>query len=222
MVRWASICSPRSQAQLKPNALGAYAARLAADAQRYGVELGDARYDDDGWATKLGVVLDTRPELASFTFSLPSADECAKVRDAGIKTLAMVTTVDEARRAVAVGVEALVVQGPRAGGHRGVHDPVAPPPTQPLAELVAAVLAAVDVPVVAAGGLATAADVEGVLRAGAVAAQVGTAFLLADEAGTNPVHRAALQSPEFGETVVTPLFHRAVRPWAAESVYRQP
>jgi nitronate monooxygenase len=183
-----------------------YAARLAADAERYGVELGDPHYDDDGWSAKLDVVLDERPELASFTFSLPSADDCRRARDAGITTVAMVTTVEEAQRAVAIGIEVLVVQGPSAGGHRGVHDTTARPPTQPLPELLSAVLPVVDVPVIAAGGLATVEDVDGVLRSGAVAAQLGTAFLLADEAGTNPVHRAALQSPEFTETVVMRCF----------------
>ncbi|MDT0400030.1 nitronate monooxygenase, partial [Streptomyces edwardsiae] len=78
--------------------------------------------------------------------------------------------------------------------------------SQPLEALLAEVLAAVDVPVVAAGGLVSAGDVAGVLAAGAVAAQLGTAFLLADEAGSSPVHRAALQSPEFTETVVTRAF----------------
>lgn len=63
-----------------------------------------------------------------------------------------------------------------------------------------------DVPLVAAGGLGTAADVAAVLRRGAVAAQVGTALLLADEAGTNPTHRAALTNPEFGNTTVTCAF----------------
>jgi nitronate monooxygenase len=59
---------------------------------------------------------------------------------------------------------------------------------------------------VAAGGLATADDVDRVVRRGAVAAQLGTVFLLADEAGTNPAHRAALRDPGFTETVVTRAF----------------
>jgi nitronate monooxygenase len=62
------------------------------------------------------------------------------------------------------------------------------------------------VPVIAAGGLMTAADVADVLASGAVAAQLGTAFLLADEAGSSPVHRAALRDPQFTETIVTRAF----------------
>jgi nitronate monooxygenase len=68
---------------------------------------------------------------------------------------------------------------------------------------VSAVVAAVEVPVVAGGGVADAHDVASVMASGAVAAQVGTAYLLADEAGTNPLHRAALSDPAFVTTKVT-------------------
>ncbi|WP_155919741.1 MULTISPECIES: nitronate monooxygenase [unclassified Mycolicibacterium] len=189
-----------------PEQIQAYAAELAGEAQRYGVALGDPRYDDDAWAAKLDVVLDLRPEVVSFTFGLPSEPELTRLRGAGITTIGTVTTLDEARLAVSRGVDALAVQGPAAGGHRGTFDPAAAPATEPLDQLLAEVLAAVDVPVAAAGGLVSAAHVAGVLAAGAVAAQLGTAFLLADEAGSSPVHRAALQSPEFTETVVTRAF----------------
>jgi nitronate monooxygenase len=65
---------------------------------------------------------------------------------------------------------------------------------------------ALEVPVIAAGGLMTAVDVADVIVSGAVAAQLGTAFLLADEAGSSPVHRAALNDPQFIETAVTRCF----------------
>ncbi|WP_186447014.1 nitronate monooxygenase [Mycolicibacterium porcinum] len=189
-----------------PEQIQAYAAELAGEAQRYGVDLGAPRYDDDAWAAKLDVVFDLRPEVVSFTFGLPDAPEIDRLRGAGITTVGTVTTLDEAWLAVGRGVDALAVQGPAAGGHRGTFDPAASPASQPLDHLLADVLAAVDVPVVAAGGLVSADDVAGVLAAGAVAAQLGTAFLLADEAGSSPVHRAALQSPEFTETAVTRAF----------------
>jgi nitronate monooxygenase len=189
-----------------PEQIQAYAAQLAGEAERYGVALGNPRYDDDAWAAKLDIVFELRPEVVSFTFGLPTQTEIARLRGAGITTVGTVTTVDEARLAVGRGVDALAVQGPAAGGHRGTFDPAAAPASQSLEALLAEVLAAVDVPVVAAGGLISADDVAGVLAAGAVAAQLGTAFLLADESGSSPVHRAALQSPEFTETVVTRAF----------------
>ncbi|MDR3663412.1 MAG: nitronate monooxygenase [Mycobacterium sp.] len=183
-----------------------YAAELAGEAARYAVALGDPRFNDDDWAAKLDVVGDLRPEVVSFTFGGPTADECARLRAAGITTVATVTTAAEARQAVASGVDALAVQGPGAGGHRGTYDPLAAPATQPLSDLLSEVLATTELPVVAAGGLMTAEDVAAVTAAGAVAAQLGTAFLLADEAGTSPVHRTALVDPRFTETVVTKAF----------------
>jgi nitronate monooxygenase len=189
-----------------PAAIERYSAALAAEAEHYGVKLGDPRFDDDAWAAKLDVLLDLRPEVVSFTFGLPSEDECLRLRGAGITTMGTVTTVAEAQLAAARGVDALVAQGPSAGGHRGTFDPAAQPAAEPLDQLLAAVTAAVDIPVIAAGGLMTADDVQRVLQAGAVAAQLGTAFLLADEAGSSPVHRAALRNPDFTETVVTRAF----------------
>ena len=104
-----------------------YAAALMPDAKRYGAELGDPAYSDDAWSAKLDVLLDLRPEVASFTFGLPSAEECTRLRDAGITTVGTVTSVDEADAAVDCGVDAIAVQGPSAGGHRGTFDPVAEP-----------------------------------------------------------------------------------------------
>ena len=189
-----------------PTEFTAYATALAVEAERYGVGLGNPRYDDDDWPGKLDVVHDLRPEVVSFTFGPPTLDACSRLKDVGITTVATVTTVDEAEMALGQGADALVAQGPSAGGHRGTFDPVAQPADEPLAELLAALVTRVDTPIVAAGGLATSDDVNRVITAGAVAAQLGTAFLLAHEAGTNPVHRAALQNPEFTETVVTRAF----------------
>jgi nitronate monooxygenase len=183
-----------------------YAGVLTADAQRYEVELGEPRYSDDNWSAKLDVILDLRPEIVSFTFDVPSAHEIRRLADTGITTAATVTSAAEAELAVSRGVDAVVAQGPAAGGHRGTYDATAQPNTQPLPQLLAAVLDRVDVPVVAAGGLMTAADVDAALRAGAVAAQLGTAFLLSEEAGSSPLHRAALTDPQFTETAVTRAF----------------
>lgn len=188
-----------------PDAIERYAVALAADAERYRAQLGAPRFDDDAWAAKIDVLLDVRPEVASFTFGVPSADECRRLREAGITTVGTVTTYAEAEIAVGRGVDALAVQGPSAGGHRGTFDPTAEPATQPLDELLADVLR-FGLPVVAAGGLMTAEDIQRVRRAGAVAAQLGTAFLLADEAGSSAVHRAALQDGAFTETAVTKAF----------------
>jgi nitronate monooxygenase len=189
-----------------PDAIQRYAQDLGGESARYGVRLGEARFDDDDWSAKLDAVMDLKPEVVSFTFGLPEPAECARLSGAGISTVATVTTLAEAEAAVAFGVDAVAVQGPAAGGHRGTLDPVVSPATQPLEQLLRAATIALDVPVIAAGGLMTAADVADVVVSGAVAAQLGTAFLLADEAGSSPVHRAALRDPQFTETAVTRCF----------------
>lgn len=185
-----------------------YAEHLESLAEHYGVAVGVPRPgDDDLWPEKLEVVADVRPAVVSFTFGTPSPETLAMLRELNILTLVTVTSAYEAGIAVAHGAGGLVVQGPEAGAHRGTFAPDVAPGTESLGELLDAIVGAHEgVPVLAAGGLGTAADVAGVLGRGAVAAQVGTALLLCDEAGTNPTYRAALQDPSFVNTVVTRAF----------------
>lgn len=202
----ANLFVPQRSAAVRSE-IESYAAALRGETERYGATLGDPRYgDEDGWAAKLGVILDVRPEVASFTFGLPSVEEFRQLADAGIAVVATVTTLAEARSAIDLGVHVIAVQGPAAGGHRGTFDPTATPATEQLDQLLASVLSATELPVVAAGGLMTATDIARVIDAGAVAAQLGTAFLLSDESGSSPVHKAALTNDEFTETVVTRAF----------------
>ena len=186
--------------------LRAFEAALRPEAERYGVAIGQPRHDDDEWDAKLDVVCDLRPEAVSFTFGSPSKEQCHRLKGVGILTLATVTMVREAMIALSCGVDALVVQGPDAGGHRATFDPLAEPPHDSLEELVSVLAYCFDYPVVAAGGVATSRDVSRLRDAGAAAVQLGTAFLLADEAGTNPVYRAALRDRQFTKTVVTRAF----------------
>ena len=186
-----------------PDTLDVYRRSLEAEAARLGTELGTPRWDDDHWEAKLELVLDVRPDVVSFTFGCPGAEVLRRLAQLDVLTAVTVTSVAEARAAVARGAACVAVQGPDAGGHRGTWDLEADPDRTPLPDLVSAVVAAVDVPLLAGGGVADAAGVAAVLGRGAVAAQVGTAYLLADEAGTNPVHRAALTDPAFSRTAVT-------------------
>lgn len=185
------------------DAIEAYRRALAAESARLRVELGEPHWDDDHWAAKIELILDTRPDLVSFTFGCPPAELLHRLADADVLSMVTVTSVTEAREAVARGAASLTVQGPDAGGHRGTWDLEAEPPATPLLDLVSAVVAAVEVPVVAGGGVTGAADVAAVLDHGAVAAQVGTGYLLADEAGTRELHRAALGDPAFAATALT-------------------
>src|SRR5271163_1497661 len=184
-----------------------YADELEEFADHYRVEVGQPESgDDDDWESKLEVVADVRPELVSFTFGVPSPDVIRRLGALGLLVMVTVTSAYEAGVAVAAGADSLVVQGPAAGGHRGTFAPDMNPGTESLHELLARIRSAHDVPLIAAGGLGTAEDVAAVLNRGAVAAQIGTALLLSDEAGTNPAHRTEIRHPEFVKTVVTRAF----------------
>jgi nitronate monooxygenase len=151
------------------------------------------------------VVEPFKPPIVSFHFGLPSAALLARVRAWGSRILAAATTVDEARWLEARGVDAIIAQGLEAGGHRGnfLSDDL----TSQLGTfaLVPQVVAAVRVPVIAAGGIADARGVDAAMRLGAAGVQIGTAYLLCPEATTSPVYRAALRSPEAGHTALTNL-----------------
>jgi len=188
-------------------ALDHYAEALDELAEHYGVEVGYPQFgDDDGWQQKLEVVADLRPEMVSFTFGAPPPDVLRWFGALGMLLFITVTSAYEAGVALAAGADGLIVQGPEAGGHRGTFAPDMEPGKESLHTLLARIRSAHDVPLIAAGGIGTPEDVAAVLNRGAVAAQLGTALLLADEAGTNAAHRAALQHPEFVSTVVTRAF----------------
>lgn len=147
---------------------------------------------------QFAAALACRPAALSFTFGLLSAAHLAELRGRGILSIGTATGLEEVRQLTA---DAVVVQGGAAGGHRGgwAHDEQA----DTLA-LVRAARAVTHLPLLAAGGLMTRDDVAAALAAGAELAQCGTAFLLADEAGTSAPYRAALARG--GETVLTCAF----------------
>lgn len=149
-----------------------------------------------------------RPEVASFHFGLPARDLLATVRDSGAVIAGNATSVAEAQWLVAHGADMVIAQGAEAGGHAGwfldAHRPVR------LAELLPAVIAAVEVPVIAAGGIVDARGVADALAAGAAAVQLGTLYLASPESDASAVHRSALGSQ--ADTVFTTLFSgRAAR-----------
>jgi nitronate monooxygenase len=152
------------------------------------------------------LVEEFRPAVVSFHFGLPAPALLARVRQSGARILASATTVEEARWLDARGVDAIIAQGLEAGGHRGMF--LDGDPTMQLGTfaLLPQVVAAVGVPVIAAGGIADANGVSAAMRLGAVAVQVGTAYLLCGESTTRAVHRAALLGDGARHTALTNLF----------------
>ena len=173
--------------------LESFLGRIAPEANRYGAGLGDPRFDDDSYAEKLELVAAVRPAIVSFTFGCPPAEQIARLKQAGIEAWVTVTSPAEAQVASSARADALVLQGAEAGGHRASF---ADTDEEPISTLVLIRLVAQDthLRLVAAGGLTDGPAVAAALVAGAEAAQLGTAFLRADEAGTEPAYRDALPS----------------------------
>ncbi len=177
-----------------PAVVAPYVARLAPEAERQGVALGEPRFDDDDWDATIALLEAEPVEVVSFTFGCAPPEVVGRLRAAGSEVWVTVTGPDEARTAVAAGADALVVQGAEAGGHRATFVDGDDSPALGLLTLLQLVREAVDLPLVATGGIMTAGAVEAVLAAGAAAAQAGTAFLLCPEAGTSEPHRRAVAS----------------------------
>ena len=169
-----------------------YLSELAPEAARYGAGLGEARYDDDAHYEKLALVASERPAVVSFTFGCPEPERIEALKESRIEVWVTATSPREAR-AAAAGADALVLQGSEAGGHRASF---VDSDDEPLSTLVLLRLVSgrIRLPLIASGGLTDGPAVAAVLAAGAAAAQLGTAFLRADEAGTEPAYRDALGS----------------------------
>lgn len=152
------------------------------------------------------LISELTPEVVSFHFGLPNKDLLDQVQRTGAKVISSATTVAEAVWLEQHGVDAIIAQGVEAGGHRGMF--LSDDITTQMGSLclLPQVVAAVKVPVIAAGGIASGAAVQAALALGAAAVQVGTSFLLCPEAKTSAVHRAALQSEGARHTVLTNLF----------------
>lgn len=155
-------------------------------------------------AAQCALVEALRPEVVSFHFGLPEPDLLERVKRSGARVLSSATTVAEARWLAERGCDAVIAMGSEAGGHRGMFlsDDVA---TQVgTFALVPQVVDAVEVPVIAAGGIGDARGIQAALALGAAGVQIGTAYLFTPEARISSVHREALAAA--GETAITNVF----------------
>ncbi|WP_301174501.1 nitronate monooxygenase [Actinomadura geliboluensis] len=188
---------------IDPAEVAAYRDRLAPEADRLGVAPGTPGARDDAYEAKVADLLSDPPPFVSFTFGCPSPDVIEAFQAKGVTVVVTVTSVDEARQASAA--DALCLQGAEAGGHRGSFTNTSDEPL-PLRVLLHSVRAMTSQPLIAAGGLASSSDIAEILSLGAVAAQLGTAFVRCPESGASAVHRAALTDPRFTSTALTRAF----------------
>lgn len=181
--------------------------------QTYYEELGLEIRENSGGASRrpfdeqtAELVAELKPAVVSFHFGLPAPDLLAYIKSNGVKVLACATTVAEALWLEQRGADAIIAQGLEAGGHRGhfLSDELGL--QMGTFALLPRITSRVKLPVIAAGGIASAEGVVAAMQLGAVAAQVGTAYLLCTEAKTSAIHRDALQSERASHTEITNVF----------------
>jgi nitronate monooxygenase len=155
---------------------------------------------------RLELLLELRPRVVSFHFGLPKIEMVRALQDAGCLVLCSATSVAEARRLDAAGVDAIIAQGWEAGGHRGTFDVCYEDFGVGGMALIPQVADAVGVPVIAAGGIADGRGIAAALVLGASAVQLGSAFLSCPEANISDAHRAALANASDDSTRLTRAF----------------
>ncbi len=151
----------------------------------------------------LEALLETRPPIVSFHLGLPDPGKVEPLKAYGAIVIASATTVEEARQVEAAGMHAVVAQGNEAGGHRGTFEKPYQAGEIGTMALVSMIASAVEIPVIAAGGIADGRGIAASLALGAEAAQVGTAFVSCPESSANAAYRAALKSAGSADTQVT-------------------
>lgn len=187
-------------------AVRATAARARSSGHRFGIGL-------MAWALaehpdQFDAAVESGAALVSVSFG-DTAPWVERLRDAGVPAATQVADVREAEAAADTGVSVLVARGAEGGGHG--RDAVGTLP------LLQGVLDAVDVPVLAAGGVATARGLAAVLAAGAAGAWIGTALVASSDAATPPAARARVLAADETDTVVTRVFDIAQGiPWPSE------
>ncbi|ANZ06111.1 NAD(P)H-dependent flavin oxidoreductase [Raoultella ornithinolytica] len=149
------------------------------------------------------LLLDLAPEVVSFHFGVADKTLIRRLKEKGVLIMASATSVDEALRVVAQGVDVVIAQGYEAGGHRGIFDPRGDDRQMSTLTLVQALKRTVSIPVIAAGGIMDGAGIRSMMHLGAEGVQLGTAFLLCPESATDAGYRQALSGEPTPETVMT-------------------
>ncbi|MGN7478357.1 NAD(P)H-dependent flavin oxidoreductase [Solibacillus silvestris] len=149
-------------------------------------------------------IIDEGVKIASFTFGIPDNETIAKLKQHNVYLIGTATTVEEVAAVEKAGLDAVVVQGGEAGGHRGSFtEPVELVST---ADLVKAVHGKVSIPIIAAGGIMTAEHVTEMLESGAAYVQIGTVLLTAYECEATKTHKNAILNSEQEATTITKAF----------------
>lgn len=160
----------------------------------------------DPFPAQFEAVLEARPAAFSFTFGIPSPELLNLARRLDIQSMGTATTLEEARMLAGAGVDAILAQGAEAGAHRGTFAGNFEAAMVPTLRLVRAISDDLRTPVIASGGLMDGKDIAAAMRAGASAAQLGTAFLVCPESGASLPYKQALLAVRSDTTVITRAF----------------
>lgn len=202
-------------------AMDAYLARLAP----WHAELGlpaPARPErcEEDFEAQLAATVAARPAVVSFVMGDPGAARVAALKAQGFTVVGTATQVSEGLQLQASGVDAVVAQGYEAGGHRGGFLSSSEGALIGTMALVPQMVDALDIPVIAAGGIGDARGVAAAQALGASAVAVGTAFLLVDECPLSPAYRAALLAARDADSTLTRAFSGRLARGVANRVTR--
>src|SRR5579862_6138665 len=186
------------------NAFNRSLAPLAADLATLGAPCPAYKpYSPTRFEDQARALLDANVPAFSFIYGVPPTEILDECRAKRIVTIGTATTPDEAAALRDAGVNAIVASGFEAGGHRGSFLRSAEDSLTGTFSLVPQIVDIVDVPVIAAGGIADARGVVAALALGADGVQLGTAFLACEESGASRLHREVLLGRTAGHTALT-------------------
>lgn len=158
----------------------------------------------DVFEEQIQAVIDEDVAICSFTFGIPPASTIQRLKEKNTYLIGTATTLEEAKLIEAAGIDAVVLQGSEAGGHRGSFTETATLVTRN--QLLRQVVGEIAIPVIAAGGISSKEDVTEALTSGAQAVQIGTALLVAEECKINETYKAAVRNSQPQQTTLTRAF----------------
>ena len=155
---------------------------------------------------KIESILKTKPPVSSFIFGIPPKEIISELKRRGITSMATATTLEEAVMIEEAGIDFVVASGSEAGGHRASFIKLAEESLTSTHLLIHQVVDNVNIPVIAAGGISNGRDIADILKLGASAAQIGTAFLATNESNASTIHKSKLLSNEPIKTGLTKVY----------------
>lgn len=161
---------------------------------------------EENFDQQFEVMLKIKPAVFSFVFGVLQPEYLKAAKAQGIYLMGTATTLGEALALQESGVDAVILQGLEAGGHRALFDSKVADPEMTLLDLLACCRSQIKIPLIASGGIMNSADIQGVLKKGASAVHMGTAFLTCQEAGTSAPYRRALLNSAGRKTKTTRAF----------------